>query len=244
MTEVKRIHHSGRPILIGTTSIEQSEALSIHLKKEKIKHLILNAKTEADEAEIIAQAGQKGQVMIATNMAGRGTDILLDEEVKRLGGLYIIGTERHESGRIDMQLRGRSGRQGDPGTSQFIISLEDDLFTFYDEEQHERYVKKVKINQEGLVIAPAPDKYMKTVQETVEYMHQAARNHLLKLETPLNEQSKIIYSMRDRILDLETEELFSILIEYTEKYISQLLKAYFPDEAAETSYGSKSRIIY
>ena len=118
------------------------------MKKEKISHRILNAKTEADEAGIIAQAGQKGQVMIATNMAGRGTDILLDEEVKELGGLYIIGTERHESGRIDMQLRGRSGRQGDPGTSQFIISLEDDLFTYYDEEQHERYLKKAKTDKE------------------------------------------------------------------------------------------------
>ena len=221
VAEVKRIHGLGRPILIGTTSIEQSEILATQLTKEKIKHHVLNAKTEADEAEIIAQAGQKGQVMIATNMAGRGTDIMLDEEVKALGGLYIIGTERHESGRIDMQLRGRAGRQGDPGTSQFIISLEDDLFTYYDEEQHERYVKKVKTDEEGLVIAPAPDKYMKTVQETIEYMHQAARNHLLKLENPLNEQSKIIYTMRDRLLDIETEEMFPILLEYIEKYIRQ-----------------------
>ncbi|MFJ8257619.1 accessory Sec system translocase SecA2 [Peribacillus asahii] len=230
VSEVQRVNSVGRPVLIGTTSIEQSEELSIHLKKENIKHLVLNAKTEADEAEIIVKAGQKGQVMIATNMAGRGTDILLDDEVKELGGLYILGTERHESERIDMQLRGRAGRQGDPGNSQFIISLEDDLFTYYDEEQHERYVSKVKTDAEGLVLSPAPDKYMKKVQETIEYMHQSARNHLLKLESPLNEQSKIIYSMRDRILDLETEEMFSILLEYMEKYIHRLVAVYYPEE--------------
>ncbi len=227
--EVKKIHSQGRPILIGTTSIEQSEILSKELTKVKIEHQVLNAKTEADEAEIIAKAGQKSQVMIATNMAGRGTDIMLGEEVKALGGLSIIGTERHESGRIDMQLRGRAGRQGDPGASQFIISLEDDLFTFYDKDEHERYMKKIKWNDEGIVTAPAPDKYMKKVQETIEYMHQAARNHLLKLENPLNEQSRIIYAMRDRLLDLDETEMFPILLEYIEKYVRQLVYAYFPE---------------
>ena len=227
--EVKKIHSQGRPILIGTTSIEQSEILSNELTKVKIEHQVLNAKTEADEAEIIAKAGQKSQVMIATNMAGRGTDIMLGEEVKALGGLSIIGTERHESGRIDMQLRGRAGRQGDPGASQFIISLEDDLFTFYDKDEHERYMKKIKWNDEGIVTAPAPDKYMKKVQETIEYMHQAARNHLLKLENPLNEQSRIIYAMRDRLLDLDETEMFPILLEYIEKYVRQLVYAYFPE---------------
>jgi len=230
VSEVKRIHSLGRPILIGTTSIEQSEDLSMQLQKEKIKHKVLNAKTEADEAEIITQAGQKGQIIIATNMAGRGTDIILDDEVKQLGGLYIIGTERHESGRIDMQLRGRSGRQGDPGTSQFIISLEDDLFTYYDEEQHEIFMRKVKVDDEGLVMSPNPDKYLKTVQETVEYIHQAAREHLLKLETPLNEQSKIIYSMRDRIIDFDSETLFTEVYEYIENYIRRLTNVYFGTE--------------
>lgn len=235
VSEVKEINRSGRPILIGTTSIEQSEELAVHLKKENIHYQILNAKTEEDEAGIIAEAGQKGKVMIATNMAGRGTDIIVSEDVKQLGGLYILGTERHESGRIDMQLRGRSGRQGDPGTSQFIISLEDDLFTYYDEEQHERFMKKAKTNDTGLVTAPAPDKYMKMVQETVEYMHQAAREHLLKLESPLNEQSKIIYAMRDHILDVETEELFPVVLEYIGKYIRQLVAVYFSNEIEGTS---------
>lgn len=238
VSEVKQIHSTERPILIGTTSIEQSEELSVYLKKENIPYLILNAKTEADEAEIIAQAGQKGQVMIATNMAGRGTDIILDEEVKQLGGLYIIGTQRHESNRIDMQLRGRSGRQGDPGTSQFIISLEDDLFTYYDEEEHERYLKKINTNQEGLILSPAPDKYMKMVQRTIEYMHESARSHLLKLENPLNEQSKIIYSMRDQILELETEEIFSTIFKYIEKYVRQLVYKYFPEEVSEEEINS------
>lgn len=230
VSEVKHINDLGRPILIGTTSIEQSEELSMQLKKEKIKHTILNAKTEVDEAGIIALAGQKGQVMIATNMAGRGTDILLGDEVKELGGLYILGTERHESGRIDMQLRGRSGRQGDPGTSQFIISLEDDLFTYYDDEQNEIYLKKVKTNEEGLVLSPNPQKHLKMVQETVEYIHQSAREHLLKLETPLNEQSKIIYAMRDRTIGYGSEELFQEVYEYMQKYIQRLTNVYFGEE--------------
>ncbi|MEB2627152.1 preprotein translocase subunit SecA [Peribacillus frigoritolerans] len=226
VTEVKRIHDGGRPILIGTTSIEQSEKISVQLDNRKIKYLILNAKTEVDEAEIIAKAGQKKQVMLATNMAGRGTDILLGNDVKELGGLHIIGTERHESRRIDMQLRGRSGRQGDPGSTQFIISLEDDLFNYYDEEEMGRYIKKIKTDENGLVLGPAPDKFVKMVQETVEQMHQSSRYHLLKLEHALNEQSKIIYAMRDRILDMEPERMSAILLDYIVKYITRLTAKY------------------
>ncbi|MFJ7848266.1 accessory Sec system translocase SecA2 [Peribacillus sp. NPDC097224] len=233
VAEVKRIHAQGRPILIGTTSIEQSEKLSIHLDREKVHHQILNAKTEADEAKIITKAGQKGQVMIATNMAGRGTDILLDEDVKELGGLQIIGTERHESNRIDMQLRGRSGRQGDPGSTQFIISLEDDLFSYYDEEETEKYMKKVKTDDTGLVLSPSPEKFVKMVQETIEQTHQSSRTHLLKLEHPLNEQSQIIYSMRDRILDMEPDQMFTILKEYIQNYIHQIVMMHYSTEIEE-----------
>ncbi|MFF5399172.1 accessory Sec system translocase SecA2 [Peribacillus butanolivorans] len=229
VSEVKRIHGEGRPILIGTTSIEKSEALSVHLERERIQHQILNAKTEEGEAGIIANAGKKNQVMLATNMAGRGTDILLDEEVKELGGLHIIGTERHESNRIDMQLRGRSGRQGDPGSTQFIISLEDELFDYYDEEEIERYMKKVKTDVNGMVVGPAPEKFIKKVQETIQHMYQSSRNHLLKLEHALNEQSKIIYSMRDRILNLNPDQMFTIIFEYIEKYIRQLVLKYYPE---------------
>ncbi|MFF2458029.1 preprotein translocase subunit SecA [Peribacillus simplex] len=233
VSEVKRIHDGGRPILIGTTSIEQSEKISVQLKKGNIKHQILNAKTEADEAEIIANAGQKNQVMLATNMAGRGTDILLANDVKELGGLHIIGTERHESRRIDMQLRGRSGRQGDPGSTQFIISLEDDLFDYYDEEEIGRYIKKIKTDENGLVLSPAPDKFVKMVQETVEQMHQSSRYHLLKLEHSLNEQSKIIYAMRDRILDMDPGRMPALLLEYIEKYITRLTVKYYPEHMVE-----------
>ncbi|MBD8138319.1 preprotein translocase subunit SecA [Bacillus sp. CFBP 13597] len=233
VTEVKRIHDGGRPILIGTTSIEQSEKISVQLDNRKIKHQILNAKTEEDEAEIIAKAGQKKQVMLATNMAGRGTDILLGNDVKELGGLHIIGTERHESRRIDMQLRGRSGRQGDPGSTQFIISLEDDLFNYYDEEEMGRYIKKIKTDENGLVLSPAPDKFVKMVQETVEQMHQSSRYHLLKLEHALNEQSKIIYAMRDRILDMEPERMSAILLDYIVKYITRLTVKYDREHMAE-----------
>ena len=227
VSEVKKIHSTGRPILIGTTSIEQSEILSDYLKKERINHTVLNAKTEVDEAKIIAKAGQHSQIMIATNMAGRGTDIILDEKVKQIGGLYIIGTERHESGRIDMQLRGRAGRQGDPGTSQFIISLEDELFTYYDEEQQKNYLKKVKINNDGLVITPNPHKYLKIVQETVESLHQGARSHLLKLENPLYEQSKIIYAKRDDILEQTDNKVLDIYNEFLENYISNIIENYY-----------------
>ncbi|WP_409302949.1 accessory Sec system translocase SecA2 [Peribacillus sp. SCS-155] len=229
--EVKEMNKVGRPVLIGTTSIEQSEKLSDLLVKEKINHQILNAKTEEDEAGMISQAGQKGKVMLATNMAGRGTDILLGEGIKELGGLHIIGTERHESNRIDMQLRGRAGRQGDPGSSQFIISIEDDLFRYYDEDEKERYEKKIKTDETGLVIAPDPVKYVKKVQETIENMHYSARSHLLKLENVMDEQSKIIYSSRDRILGLSSDEMFIELLEYMERYLNHIVSKHYAEDA-------------
>lgn len=236
VAEVKRIHEQGRPILIGTTSVEQSERLSTYLKKANIKHLLLNAKTEEDEARMIAMAGQKGQVMLATNMAGRGTDIILGEGVKELGGLHIIGTERHESFRIDMQLRGRSGRQGDPGSSQFIISLEDDLFTLYDEEEKERYMKKVKTNEEGQVISPDPIKYVKKVQETVEDMFYSGRMYILKLDNVLDQHRKIIYSMRNRILRLTPTEMYEELLNYMKDYIERIIEFHCSKETEEWNY--------
>ncbi|WP_153126658.1 accessory Sec system translocase SecA2 [Peribacillus tepidiphilus] len=227
--EVKKEHEKGRPILIGTTSIEQSEKISSYLLEARIKHQILNAKTEEDEARIISMAGQKGQVMLATNMAGRGTDILLGEGVRELGGLHIIGTERHESNRIDMQLRGRAGRQGDPGSSQFIISLEDDLFTYYDEEELERFKKKVKTDENGLIVSPDPAKFVAKVQETVESNHFSLRNHLLKLDNTLDQQSKIIYNMRDRLLDLESSSLFDELLDYMNQFLTKAIEKYCPE---------------
>ncbi|MBM7690852.1 preprotein translocase subunit SecA [Peribacillus deserti] len=232
VSEVQRLNKEGRPVLIGTTSIAQSEDLSEELKKAKIKHQILNAKTEEDEAKVISLAGQKGQVMLATNMAGRGTDIMLGEGVRELGGLHIIGTERHESNRIDMQLRGRSGRQGDPGSTQFIISLEDDLFTYYDEDEKEKFEKKVKVDETGLVISPDPVKYVKKVQETIENMFYSSRSHLLKLENVMDEQSKVVYSMRDRILTLSPEEMFQELLGYMERYVRFVIAEAYPEDAS------------
>jgi preprotein translocase subunit SecA len=223
----KEIHKIGRPILIGTTSIEQSDRLSAYLTKEGLKHTILNAKNEEAEAEIIRTAGKNGQIMLATNMAGRGTDILLEDGVPEKGGLHIIGTERHESNRIDMQLRGRSGRQGDPGSSQFIISLEDDLFKSYDEEQFEKYKKKIKISENGLVLSPSPGKFVQKVQEMVEYSHHSSRTHLLKIDSVMDDQSKVIYKLRDRILTSDNESVFIELCRYIKDYLTNKIDQYF-----------------
>lgn len=236
ISEVKEIHKIGRPILIGTTSIEQSEHLSALLKKHKIGHQILNAKTEEDEAQIISSAGQIGQVMLATNMAGRGTDIKLSDSVKEKGGLHIIGTQRHESFRIDMQLRGRSGRQGDPGSSQFIISLDDDLFINYDPNELERFRKKAKTDESGMILHPDPNKFVQKVQETVEHAHHSSRAHLLKLDNVLDRQSKVIYSMRDRILYASIEEGYLEVLSYLKNYIDKTIDKHCSEEELEVDW--------
>jgi preprotein translocase subunit SecA len=226
VTEVQKMNQIGRPVLIGTTSIAQSERLSEYLTKAGIPHQLLNAKTEEEEARIIALAGQKGQVMIATNMAGRGTDILLGEGVAELGGLHIIGTERHESNRIDMQLRGRAGRQGDPGSSQFIISLEDELFRLYDQEELEKWVKKAQTDENGLIISPDPIKFVRKVQETIENAHYSARAHLLKLDSVIDQQSKVVYQMRDRVLALQNEDIMLEALQRIKDYLMQTIDKY------------------
>ncbi|TFD95749.1 preprotein translocase subunit SecA [Jeotgalibacillus sp. R-1-5s-1] len=220
---VSEISVSGQPILIGTVTIQQSEELSSLLSRENIKHRVLNAKTAEDEARLISLAGQKHQITIATNMAGRGTDILLGEGIKELGGLYIIGTERHESNRIDMQLRGRAGRQGDPGSSQFIISLEDDLFTLFDEEQLLKYKKKIKEERDGQITSPDPIKFIDTVQKTIESLQQAGRAHLLKLDSVIDQQSKVIYGLRDYLLESDVHQRFELLNDYYSDTVKTLL---------------------
>ncbi|MGV3465010.1 MAG: accessory Sec system translocase SecA2, partial [Heyndrickxia sp.] len=220
--EVKSYHQQGRPILIGTTSIEQSEHVSSLLRKINLQHQLLNAKNEENEAKLVAQAGQKGQITIATNMAGRGTDILLGDGVAELGGLHIIGTERHESQRIDMQLRGRAGRQGDPGSTQFIISIEDDLLHRFDEEEQERWIKRVKTNEEGLIISPNPVQFINKVQETIENNYFSARVDLLKLEDVLDQQRKIVYQKRNFIL--ESENIEELILDKMDAVISNLIK--------------------
>jgi preprotein translocase subunit SecA len=236
--EVKDIHAIGRPLLIGTTSIEQSEILSKELTNEGIIHKVLNAKTVEDEAKMIATAGQMNEITIATNMAGRGTDIMLGEGVKELGGLYILGSQRHESFRIDMQLRGRSGRQGDPGSSKFIISLEDALFTHYDPEEIEKFLKKLKTNDEGLIISPNPHKFVKTVQETVEASHESARKHILKLDTVINQQGTVIYQLRNKLLKLKDEDIFDEFSEYLKKTVEMAVSNYSSYEFLTTEQTS------
>ena len=141
--------------------------------------------------------------MIATNMAGRGTDIILGNGVPELGGLHIIGTELHSSARIDMQLRGRGGRQGDPGSTQFIISLEDELFHYYDEEEFEKYQNKIKTDEFGLIVSPNPIKFVYKVQNVIEGMHYSSRSHLLKLDDINNDQQKVIYTYREKALNID-----------------------------------------
>ncbi|MFF2752125.1 preprotein translocase subunit SecA [Psychrobacillus sp. NPDC058041] len=208
--ETQKYHEIGRPVLIGTTSIEQSEKYSATLKELGIEHSILNAKTVEDEAELISNAGQLNKIMLATNMAGRGTDIILGESVAELGGLHIIGTELHSSARIDMQLRGRGGRQGDPGSTQFIVSLEDELFYYYDEDEFAKYKDKVKTDGLGLILSPNPTKFVYNVQNVIEGMHFSSRSHLLKLDDINNDQQKVMYNYREKALDLENMQALII----------------------------------
>ncbi|MBH0173793.1 preprotein translocase subunit SecA [Fictibacillus sp. 23RED33] len=217
LEEVTKYNRIGKPVLIGTTSIEQSEEISELLTKNGLKHQLLNAKSEELEAGMIALAGQKGHIMIATNMAGRGTDILLGEGVAELGGLHIIGTQRHESRRIDNQLRGRAGRQGDPGTTQFIVSLEDDLLKGYDKDELQKYMKKVKADDKGRITTPSINKFMDKVQESTEGIYASSRSHLLKLDDVLNAQRKRVYEQRNILLESSEPEI--LLVQLMENYL-------------------------
>ncbi len=198
--EIERAHEKGQPVLVGTVTIEKSEQLSKILKKRGIPHQVLNAKYHEKEAEIVALAGQKGAVTIATNMAGRGTDIKLGEGVKELGGLKIIGTERHESRRIDNQLRGRSGRQGDPGESRFYISLEDDLMRLFGGEKTMKIIDTLGLDEDEPIEAKMLGKAIENAQKKVEGNNFATRKHLLEYDQVMNEQREIIYGERRRVL--------------------------------------------
>lgn len=199
--KIVELHKNGQPILVGTASIEKSEKLHELLKKERIPHSVLNAKQHAKEAEIIKDAGKKGAVTIATNMAGRGVDIKIDDEVRALGGLYIIGTERHESRRIDNQLRGRSGRQGDPGTSQFYLSLEDSLLRIFGSDKIKGIMDKLGLDEGEHIESRLVTRSVENAQKKVEAMHFEARKHLLEYDDVANEQRKAIYRVRNELLD-------------------------------------------
>lgn len=201
--EVQRRHATGQPMLIGTTSIEQSEELSQMLDAAKIPHSVLNAKYHEKEAAIVALAGQKGAVTIATNMAGRGTDIQLGEGVAELGGLAIIGTERHESRRIDNQLRGRAGRQGDPGSSQFFLSLEDDLLRIFGGDNIKKFMEKMGLDEDEPINSRMVSNAIQKAQKRVEARNFDIRKYVLEYDDVMNQQRKVVYEQRRRILEGE-----------------------------------------
>lgn len=198
--EVAERHQTGQPVLVGTTSILQSEAVATYLKEKNLDFQLLNAKSMEQEVHLISQAGQLNQITVATNMAGRGTDIVLGDGVAELGGLHVIGTEKHENRRIDNQLRGRSGRQGDPGSSQFIISLEDDMFKRFAKEDVEKFEKKMKTDKLGEITNKEIHELTDRTQRIVEGSHFSMREYNLKLDDVINEQRKIVYGLRNRVL--------------------------------------------
>jgi len=203
--DIKICHEKGQPVLVGTASIEKSELLHAMLKKEKVPHSVLNAKNHEKEAQIIKDAGARGAVTIATNMAGRGVDIKLSDEIKALGGLYIIGTERHESRRIDNQLRGRSGRQGDNGKSRFYLSLEDNLLRIFGSDRIKAIMERLGIEEGEHIESKMVTRAVENAQKKVEAMHFESRKHLLEYDDVANKQRKTIYNFRNDLLNPEYE---------------------------------------
>ena len=222
---IKEVHETGQPILVGTISVEKNEYLSSLLTKAKLKHEVLNAKNHAREAEIIANAGQKYAITIATNMAGRGTDIKLGEGVKELGGLCVIGTERHESRRIDNQLRGRSGRQGDPGYSQFFVSFEDELMRRFGTDRIKTMIQSIGYDETQPIRSKMFTKSIESAQKKVEGNNYDSRKSLLDYDNIVSEQRKIIYEKRNNVLDIENiqESVYLTFNDYIADYIESKL---------------------
>ena len=231
--EVERRHATGQPMLIGTTSIEQSEELSHMLDQANIPHSVLNAKYHEREAAIVALAGQKGAVTIATNMAGRGTDISLGEGVAELGGLAIIGTERHESRRIDNQLRGRAGRQGDPGSSQFFLSLEDDLLLFFGGDIIKSFMEKMGLEEDEPINSRMVSNAIQKAQKRVEARNFDIRKYVLEYDDVMNQQRKVVYDQRRKIL--EGEDMKDQILSMVDHIIEKGMETYadpklYPEE--------------
>jgi len=220
--KVKELHTKKQPVLIGTASIEKSELVHARLKKEKIKHSVLNAKNHEQEAQIIKDAGNIGAVTVATNMAGRGVDIKIDDEVRALGGLYILGTERHESRRIDNQLRGRSGRQGDPGASQFYLSLDDNLLRIFGGERIKNIMDRLGVEEGEYIDSKIVTRSVEKAQKKVENMHYESRKNILEYDDVANHQRKAIYNFRNMLLD-PNFDVTQRIAENREEYIMYLL---------------------
>jgi preprotein translocase subunit SecA len=219
---VRELHAKGQPVLIGTASIEKSEMIDARLKAEKIPHNMLNAKNHAQEAEIIMNAGQKAAVTVATNMAGRGVDIKINDEVKALGGLMILGTERHESRRIDNQLRGRSGRQGDAGESQFFLSLDDNLLRIFGGDKIRNIMNKLGVEDGEYIDSKIVTRSVEKAQKKVENQHYESRKHILEYDDVANHQRKAIYAFRNQLLD-NTFDIGAKIKENREEYIAHLI---------------------
>ncbi|WP_434610674.1 accessory Sec system translocase SecA2 [Bacillus paranthracis] len=232
--DVLKHNKQGRPILIGTMSILQSETVARYLDEANITYQLLNAKSAEQEADLIATAGQKGQITIATNMAGRGTDILLGEGVHELGGLHVIGTERHESRRVDNQLKGRAGRQGDPGSSQFFLSLEDEMLKRFAQEEVEKLMKSLKTDETGLILTSKVHDFVNRTQLICEGSHFSMREYNLKLDDVINDQRNVIYKLRNNLLQEDTNmiEIIIPMIDHAVEAISKqyLVEGMLPEE--------------
>jgi preprotein translocase subunit SecA len=229
--QIDTLKKEGRPILVGTTSVEVSETLSRMLKRRGIAHNVLNAKQHQREAEIVAHAGEIGAVTIATNMAGRGTDIKLGAGVVDKGGLFILGTERHDSRRIDRQLRGRSGRQGDPGTSKFYLSLEDDLMRLFGSDRISSVMERIGIKEGEVIQHPMITKSVERAQKKVEENNFAIRKRLLEYDDTMNQQREVIYSKRNRAL--EGERLKGEIFDLLDEFVDDLIDRYFESVSAD-----------
>ncbi|MFA4916388.1 MAG: SEC-C metal-binding domain-containing protein, partial [Syntrophales bacterium] len=226
--EIKELHKAKRPVLVGTISIEKSELLSKYLSRAGVKHHVLNAKHHEKEAEIIAQAGQQGMVTLSTNMAGRGTDIKLGDGVAELGGLHILGTERHESRRIDNQLRGRSGRQGDNGSSRFYLSLEDDLLRIFGGERISSVMERIGLEENQPIEHRLISRAIENAQKRVEGHNFEIRKHLLEYDDVMNRQRQVIYEQRKNAL--RGEKLLSDIEEILEEVVEDLIPEYIDEK--------------
>ncbi|HFF9561079.1 TPA: preprotein translocase subunit SecA [Campylobacter jejuni] len=243
--EIKKANAKGQPVLVGTASIERSEVFHNMLVKEKIPHHVLNAKNHEQEALIIQDAGKKGAVTIATNMAGRGVDIKIDDEIRALGGLYIIGTERHESRRIDNQLRGRAGRQGDPGISRFYLSLEDNLLRIFGGDRIKSIMDRLGIEEGESIESRIVARAVENAQKKVESLHFESRKHLLEYDDVANEQRKTIYRYRNELLD-ENYDIRAKISQNIAEYSANVMNDYMLDESGSNVNfeNLKAKILY
>ncbi|EAL4615636.1 preprotein translocase subunit SecA [Campylobacter jejuni] len=243
--EIKKANSKGQPVLVGTASIERSEVFHNMLVKEKIPHHVLNAKNHEQEALIIQDAGKKGAVTIATNMAGRGVDIKIDDEIRALGGLYIIGTERHESRRIDNQLRGRAGRQGDPGISRFYLSLEDNLLRIFGGDRIKNIMDRLGIEEGESIESRIVTRAVENAQKKVESLHFESRKHLLEYDDVANEQRKTIYRYRNELLD-ENYDIRAKISQNIAEYSANVMNDYILDESGSNVNfeNLKAKILY